>query len=235
MAAQQKDQQQLQLARSLNHIPWAEEYEKMISGMLYDSMDPSLSAPRFKARRWCHDYNTTFPEGPDANFDTVLQDRLPKLKSILGYVGGDDAFIEPPFRVDYGCNVSIGAGFYANFNLTILDCALVTIGNTVMMGPNVSILAATHETDVQSRRNNIEYAKPVVIGDDCWIGGHVVILPGVTIGQGCTIGASSVVTRDIPAWSVAMGSPARVVKKVTPIEGITRSIEGSAGDQAGGS
>lgn len=87
-----------------------------------------------------------------------------------------------------------------------------------MFGPNVSIYAATHETDVQSRRDNIEYAKPVSIGDDCWIGGHVVILPGVTIGKGCTIAAGAVVSRDIPDWSVAMGQPARVVKTVRPVD-----------------
>lgn len=87
-----------------------------------------------------------------------------------------------------------------------------------MIGPNVSVFAATHETDVASRRQNIEYAKPVVIGDDCWIGGHSVILPGVTIGEGCTVAASSVVTKDVPAWSVVMGSPARVVKKVKPLD-----------------
>lgn len=110
----------------------------------------------------------------------------------------------------------LGNRFYANFNLCILDCGIVTIGDRTMMGPNVSICAATHEVEVQSRRENVEFAGPVTIGDDCWIGGHVVILPGVTIGDGCTIGAGSVVTRSVPAWSVAMGSPARVVKKVTP-------------------
>jgi len=184
----------------------------------YNSLDPGLAASRFRARRWCHEYNTTFPDDPDADFDSLSQQRLLKLKEILGHVEGDEVFIEPPFRVDYGCNISVGERFYSNFNLTILDCGLVTIGNTVMFGPNVSIMAATHELEVQSRRDNIEYARPVVIGDDCWIGGHVVILPGVTIGQGCTIGASSVVTKDIPPWSVALGTPARVVKKVKPLE-----------------
>jgi acetyltransferase-like isoleucine patch superfamily enzyme len=99
----------------------------------------------------------------------------------------------------------------------ILDCALVTIGNRVMFGPNVSIYAATHENEVESRRQNIEYARPVTIGDDCWVGGNVTIMPGVTIGKGCTIGSGSVVTKDIPEFSVAIGSPARVVKKVTPV------------------
>lgn len=93
---------------------------------------------------------------------------------------------------------------------------MVTIGHRVMFGPFVSIFAATHEVGVQSRRDGIEYAAPVTIGDDCWIGGNVTIMPGVTIGQGCTVGAGSVVTRDIPDFSVAMGSPARVVKKVDP-------------------
>lgn len=101
--------------------------------------------------------------------------------------------------------------------MVILDCGLVTIGDRVMFGPFVSIFAATHETEVQSRRDNIEFAREVVIGNDCWIGGHVTILPGVVIGEGCTIGAGSVVTKNIPAWSVAMGTPARVVKKVTPV------------------
>jgi acetyltransferase-like isoleucine patch superfamily enzyme len=89
-----------------------------------------------------------------------------------------------------------------------------------MIGPNVSIFAATHETEVQSRRDDIEYARPVKIGNDCWIGGHVVILPGVEIGEGCTIAASSVVSKSVPAWSVAMGSPAKIVKKVTPLDPI---------------
>lgn len=102
--------------------------------------------------------------------------------------------------------------------MVILDCGLVTIGDRVMFGPYVSIYAATHETEVQSRRDYIEFAREVTIGDDCWIGGNVVILPGVAIGKGCTIGAGSVVTKDIPDYSVAIGSPAKVVKKVKPVE-----------------
>jgi acetyltransferase-like isoleucine patch superfamily enzyme len=103
------------------------------------------------------------------------------------------------------------------YSLCILDCGLVTIGDRVLFGPGVSIFAATHETDVTSRRKGVEYAKEVTIGNDCWIGGSTVIMPGVTIGNGCTIGAGSVVTKDIPPFSVAIGSPARVVKKVEPV------------------
>lgn len=102
-------------------------------------------------------------------------------------------------------------------SLVILDCGLVTIGNRVQFGPFVSIFAATHETGVQSRRDGVEYATPVTIGDDCWIGGNTTIMPGVTIGKGCTIGAGSVVTKSIPDFSVAIGSPAKVVKKVDPV------------------
>lgn len=101
--------------------------------------------------------------------------------------------------------------------MTILDDGLVTIGDRVMFGPSVSIFAATHETEVQSRRDNIEFARGVAIGNDCWVGGNVVILPGVVIGNGCTIGAGSVVTKSIPAFSVAIGSPAKVVKTVKPV------------------
>jgi len=100
--------------------------------------------------------------------------------------------------------------------MVILDCGLVTIGDRVMFGPFVSIYAATHETEVQSRQDNIEFAREVTIGDDCWIGGNVVILLGVVIGKGCTIGAGSVVTKSVPDYSVAIGSPAKVIKTVEP-------------------
>ncbi|KAK2767549.1 hypothetical protein FQN54_003707 [Arachnomyces sp. PD_36] len=222
MASEKKDEEQLALARSLSHVPWCDQYERMISGMLYNALDPELSKSRFGARFWSHKYNNTFPVDMNSDFETLQKERAKSLQEILGKVH-DNVYIEPPFYIDYGCNISLGDRFYSNFNLTILDCALVTIGDRVMMGSNVSIFAATHETEVQSRRDDVEYAKPVIIGDDCWIGGQAVILPGVTIGEGCTVAAASVVTRDIPPWSVAMGSPARVVKKVTPVEKIKKA------------
>lgn len=110
----------------------------------------------------------------------------------------------------------------------ILDCGIVNIGHRVLFGPFVSIFAATHEVGVQSRRDGVEYAGPVTIGDDCWIGGNVTIMPGITIGKGCTIGAGSVVTRDIPAFSVAVGSPAKVVKQVEPVPDLVEEAEGGA-------
>jgi acetyltransferase-like isoleucine patch superfamily enzyme len=158
-------------------------------------------------------YNTWFPEGDDITFQTLADERFKLLQTRLGHIG-EESYIEPPLQVDYGSNISIGKRFYSNFGLTILDSAIVTIGDRVMLGPNVMISTATHETEVASRRDNIEFAKPVTIGDDCWIGGGVIILAGVTIGNGCTIGAGAIVTRDIPGWSVAVGSPAKVIKKV---------------------
>ena len=101
--------------------------------------------------------------------------------------------------------------------MVLLDCSVIRIGNRVSFGPFVSIFGATHETGVASRRQGVEYARPVVIGDDCWIGGNVTIMPGVTVGKGCTVGAASVVTRDIPDFCVAVGAPARVVKTVDPV------------------
>lgn len=191
----------------------------MLTEQSYDSFIPVLKNARYRARAWCHEYNAWFPTKathPEAGLDFLDAERAKMHTEIFGHIG-KDVTIEPPFLLEYGCNTTVGNGVYANFNLCILDCALVSIGDRVMFGPGVSILTATHETEVQSRRDNIEFAKPITIGDDCWIGGHVVILPGVTIGEGCTIAASSVVTKDIPPWSVAMGSPARVRKQVSPV------------------
>lgn len=160
-----------------------------------------------------HEYNTWFPEGEGITLQKLAEERFKLLKKRLGHIG-EESYIEPPLNVDYGPNISIGKRFYSNFGLTILDSAIVTIGDRVMFGPNVMISTATHEIEVASRRNNIEFAKPVTIGDDCWIGGGVIILAGVTIGNGCTIGAGAIVTRDISDWSVAVGSPAKVIKTV---------------------
>ncbi|TLS21261.1 uncharacterized protein PpBr36_10545 [Pyricularia pennisetigena] len=210
----EKDQEQIAIAKGLENIPWCDDYEKMISGVLYDSFVPELVQGRFRARRFMHKYNHYFPE--DATPESLQKGREGLLREIMGKVG-KDSFIEPPVNIDYGCNIIIGDNFYSNFNLVILDCGIVNIGNRVMFGPFVSIFTATHETEVQSRRDGIEYALPVTIGDDCWIGGNVTILPGVTIGKGTTIGSGSVVTKSIPEFSVAVGSPAKVIKKVQPV------------------
>jgi len=209
--AKEKDGPLLDIAKSLNNVPWCEEYEKMVSGMLYNSFEPELAAGRWRARRIVHKYNNHFPD--DVTPEALVSFREGLLRELVGKVG-NDVYIEPPLNVDYGCNISLGDRFYANFNTVILDCSVVIIGNRVMFGPSVSIYAATHETGVQSRRANIEYAHKVVIGDDCWIGGNSTILAGVSIGEGCTVGAGSVVTKDVPPFSVVAGCPARIIKKV---------------------
>lgn len=143
----------------------------------------------------------------------TIEERQAILKELLGHVG-KEANVTPLFYCDLGSLISIGDYFYSNYNLTILDCAKVTIGNNVFIGPNVGIYAVGHAIDPELRRRYVEFGLPVVIGNDVWMGGHVVINPGVTIGDNVVIGSGSVVTKDIPSNSVAAGNPCRVIRKV---------------------
>ncbi|KZL84422.1 galactoside o-acetyltransferase [Colletotrichum incanum] len=211
-----KDENAIAYARTLERVPWCDDYEKMISGMLYSCMAPELVESRTRARRIAQRFNTYVPE-ESASAHDVANTRLGMIKELFGKVG-EDVYIEPSLQVDYGCNITVGDRFYANFNCVILDCAHVTIGDRVMFATGVSLITATHETGLQSRRDNIEYAEPITIGDDCWIGANVTVLPGVKIGKGCTIGAGAVVSKDVPDYSVAVGVPAKVIKKVDPVD-----------------
>jgi maltose O-acetyltransferase len=123
-------------------------------------------------------------------------------------------WIEPPFYCDYGYNITIGENFYANYNCTILDCAQVKIGDNVMCGPNVSLFTAGHPLDFQIRNQGWEYAYPIIIGNNVWLGGGVIVNPGITIGDNAVIGSGSVVTKDIPANSLAVGNPCKVIRKL---------------------
>lgn len=182
-----------------------EEFRKMISGQVYSAIEPAMLEELNRVKDLCWEYNQLRP--------TLLKQRHDKLKEILGECH-DDTFIVQPFYCDYGRNIRVGKGFFANFNFTVLDEAFVTIGNDCFIGPNVGIYTACHSTDPIERNTRSEWAKPVSIGNNCWIGGDVTILPGVTIGDNCTIGAGSVVVRDIPPCSIAVGNPCRVVKKI---------------------
>ncbi|OJD35220.1 nodulation protein l [Diplodia corticola] len=215
MAKAEKDDQIIEIARGLKGTPWCDEYERMISGMLYDPLHPKLLEGRHRARCLAYKYNNLDPN--TAPYDKHGETQHALLSEILGKIG-PGTFIEPPFVPDYGCNVSIGKNCFMNFNLTILDTSLVIIGDRVQMGPNVSIYGAGHETSVLSRIKFVEFGHPVRIEDDCWIGGQVIILPGVTIGRGCTVGAGAVVTKDLPPYSVAVGSPAKVIKTLPTVE-----------------
>ena len=135
------------------------------------------------------------------------------LKRLLGKTG-ENLIIEPPFACDYGYNIEVGENFYANVNLVILDGAKVRIGDNAFIAPNVGIYTAGHPLDASDRNKGLEYAYPITIGDNVWIGAGAIILPGVTIGDNVVIGAGSVVTKDIPACSLAVGNPCRVIRKI---------------------
>lgn len=181
------------------------EKEKMLAGEIYDACNPELLEELNAVKVLCQQYNQLLP--------TDFAARNQMLQQMLGQADAD-TFINQPFYCDYGKQIRVGKRFFANFCLTILDEALVTFGDDCFVGPNVSIYTACHSTNPVERNTRQEWAKPVTIGNNVWIGGSVTILAGVTIGDNCTIGAGSVVTRDIPANSVAVGNPARVVKQV---------------------
>src|SRR6478735_9387633 len=166
------------------------EKEKMLAGELYNATDPQLSSERRKARLLIHQLNQSSDE------ETELRKYI--LKELIGNAG-KDLWIEPPFYCDYGYNISVGDKVFFNFNCVILDVLPVTIGSNTLFGPNVQIYTATHPIDWKERGSGLEAGKPIIIGSDVWIGGSVVICPGVTIGDRTVIGAGSVITKDIPA------------------------------------
>ncbi|MCI9183372.1 MAG: sugar O-acetyltransferase [Lachnospiraceae bacterium] len=135
------------------------------------------------------------------------------VKDLLG--ASDGAFINPPFYCDYGTNIEVGKNFFANYNCTILDVAKVRVGDNCQMAPNVAVYTAGHPIHPAARNSGYEYGKEVVIGDNVWIGGNTVICPGVHIGDNVVVGAGSVVTKDIPDWSIAAGNPCRVIRMIT--------------------
>ena len=182
------------------------EKEKMLQGLIYDAnYDSQLIAERLECKEMCRDYNDLRPKDNDG------RNRL--LHKLLGEIGGD-ILIEQPFYCDYGYNIKVGKNFYANFNLVILDGAPVTFGDNVFIAPNCGFYTAGHPVDAVERNKGLEYARPITVGNDVWIGAHVCVLPGVTIGDNCVIGAGSVVTKDIPSGSVAVGNPCKVIKKI---------------------
>lgn len=178
----------------------------MVSGRFYNPQDRELADARLRARRLLVRYNQSDPEDQHLRHEVARE---------LFAQMGEWCYLEPPFRCDYGSNIRLGDHVYANFNLVVLDCAPVTIGNNVLIGPNVGIYTATHPVNPKERLEGKEFALPITIEDGVWIGGHSVILPGVHIGENSVIGAGSVVTKDIPANVVAVGNPCCVLRPVS--------------------
>lgn len=182
------------------------EKEKAKQGLLYNAnYDKELINERFKVKDLCFKYNNTLPSN--------MNEKQKLLKEILPNVN-TNPYIEQPFICDYGYNIEIGDNFYSNHNLIILDTTTVKIGNNVMIGPNCGIYTAGHPENVEIRNYGLEYAKPITIGNNVWIGGNVVILPGVTISDNSIIGAGSIVTKDIPSNVIAVGNPCTVKRKI---------------------
>ncbi len=181
------------------------EKEKMLAGELYDATDPQLSDERLKARLLIKALNDLREDEAEER-SKILKDLIPH--------AGDGLWLQPPFYCDYGSNIKVGEKVFFNFNCVVLDVMQVTIGNRTLFGPNVQIYTATHPMNYKERASGLEFAKPVTIGKDVWVGGSAVICPGVTIGDRSVIGAGSVVTKDIPADVFAAGNPCRVIRKL---------------------
>ncbi|PRB00551.1 maltose acetyltransferase [Chryseobacterium sp. MYb7] len=183
------------------------EKEKCAAGLLYNAnYDKELIQERIQCKDLCQEYNGL--KNSDA------ENRYELLRRILGSIK-ENICIEPNFWCDYGYNIKVGENFYANHNLVILDCAKVEFGDNVFIGPNCSFYTAGHPLDAEQRNEGLEYAHSIKVGNNVWLGGNVVVLPGVSIGNNSVIGAGSVVTKDIPDHVVAVGNPCKVVKNIT--------------------
>ena len=191
------------------------EREKMLRGELYDSSDNELEQLRLHARKLTRRYNLTDEDQQEVQAQ-ILRVLLPATEEL--------PYLQAPVYFYYGCHTSFGKCSFANFNFTCLDVGEIHIGDNVMIGPNVTLATPMHpllpeERNARKREDgsfyNLEYAKPITIKDNCWLASNVVVCGGVTIGEGCVIGAGSVVTRDIPPYSLAAGNPCRVIRKIT--------------------
>lgn len=180
--------------------------ERMLNGLPYKAWLDGLSEERMECKELIYEYNNLRPSERERKFELI--------KEILGQTG-DYVNIEAPFHCDYGKNIEVGEEFFANYNFTVLDVAKVTIGDHAQIAPNVSIYTAGHPIHPDSRNSGYEYGIPVTIGNNVWIGGNSVILPGVTIGDNVVIGAGSVVTKDIPDNMIAAGNPCKVIREIT--------------------
>lgn len=182
------------------------EYEKMMAGLAHLAMSPELKNMRREAREILFEFNRTSPN------DDETQNKL--IRKLFGQAD-ETTSINAPFHCDYGINIKVGKNFFANYHCVMLDNGGITIGDDVMFAPNVSLYTVGHPLDVELRNEGWEQAKSITIGNNVWIGGSVVILPGVTIGDNVVVGAGSVVSTDLPNNVLAFGNPCRVVREIT--------------------
>ncbi|HVJ89417.1 MAG TPA: sugar O-acetyltransferase [Labilithrix sp.] len=189
----------------MGSVAHCSERERMLRGEPYRASDPELARLRRRAMRLTERYNHTSIDAEEERRGILLD--------LLGSVG-DDVEIRPPFCCDYGSQIYIGARTFVNFNLVALDVVKIIIGEDVQIGPNVQLLTPTHPTAPEPRRAKIEAAEPITIGDNVWLGGGVIVCPGVRIGENTVVGAGAVVTRDLPPNVVAIGNPARVIRPI---------------------
>ncbi|KLV03717.1 galactoside O-acetyltransferase [Photobacterium aquae] len=182
------------------------EKQKMITGQKYQAWDEELMQDRMRAKKLCFSLNQTCPTERPAR-QALINELLTQ---------PCDAWVESPFNCDYGYNIKVGSGFYANHGCTILDCAPITIGNNCLLAPGVVIATAGHPLDPVERASGEEFAKAITIGNNVWLGANVTVCPGVTIGDNVVVGAGSVVTKDLPPNTVCVGVPAKAVRVLTP-------------------
>ena len=182
-----------------------QEKKKMLSGKLYNPLLDGLLEDRENAKKLCYDYNQLSPE--------KIEEKQYIIKRLFNKTG-QNFTIEPTFYCDYGYNIEIGENFYSNHNLVILDPAKVSFGDNVFIGPNCGFYTPEHPINAEERNKGLEYAKPITVGNNVWIGGGVSVLSGVSIGDNVVIGAGSVVVKDIPANTVAVGNPCKVIKNI---------------------
>lgn len=181
------------------------EKEKMLSGELYASNCEELVKDRYMAKDICYKYNNLKP--------SELEERKKLIKDLFGKTG-NNITVESNFWCDYGYNIEVGENFYINHNCVILDTAKVEFGDNVLIAPNCGFYTAAHPIDTSTRNKGIEFAKPIKVGNNVWIGGNVIVLPGVEIGDNVVIGAGSVVTKNIPSNVVAYGNPCKVIRNI---------------------
>ncbi|MBO4428527.1 MAG: sugar O-acetyltransferase [Clostridia bacterium] len=202
------------------------EKEKMFAGKIYDPFSEGMPEERRRAHLLCQKYNALGENETEAR-ENILDELMPDR--------GEGVYLQGPIQFDFGTHIKMGDGSYANFNFVVLDENAVTIGKNVFIGPNCSLLTPIHPLCFEDRNTffnektgvttNVERSAPIVIEDNCWLGGSVTVLPGVTIGEGSVVGAGSVVTKDIPAHSLAYGNPCRVARRITDADRLAEHPE----------